>query len=327
MKARAQRADEVEHGDSARDADWPTVRLDEVTETSRWHAISRVPTTTAERFLGPRLKTLPVTGCGSARPKSISPRPRRKKPTPRSFLLERSWLPCMAPSGRPLLRRSARFPAIKPSSAASAALTCTQSICTTGSASHAVICSVAVEVGTQANLNAGIVNSLEIPLPPLPEQEQIATRLTEQLAAGERARAAALARLAAAEALPAAYLREVFEGSEASEWEKLPLLEIAVVEGGFAFKSNWFTSTGVRILRNANVHQGFIAWDDVVFVEESRAREYALLGLRIGDIVLSLDRPVVAGGLKAARLREADIPALLESARGSVQSEDRQDRC
>lgn len=64
--------------------------------------------------------------------------------------------------------------------------------------------------GTQANLNAGIFNALEIPLPPLAEQERIAGRLTEQLGAVERARAAAAQRLAAAEALPAALLREVF---------------------------------------------------------------------------------------------------------------------
>ncbi|MFO0493276.1 MAG: restriction endonuclease subunit S, partial [bacterium] len=52
--------------------------------------------------------------------------------------------------------------------------------------------------------------TLSIPLPPLAEQERIAGRLTEQLAAVERARGAAQSRLAAAESLPAAYLREVF---------------------------------------------------------------------------------------------------------------------
>lgn len=71
----------------------------------------------------------------------------------------------------------------------------------------------------QSAVKAGKLLALEIPLPPLAEQERIAARLTEQLAAVESARAAAQARLAAAEALPAAYLREVFEGPEASEWD------------------------------------------------------------------------------------------------------------
>ncbi len=60
------------------------------------------------------------------------------------------------------------------------------------------------------NLRFSELGELEIPLPPLAEQERIAGRLTEQLGAAERARAAAAQRLAAAEALPAALLREVF---------------------------------------------------------------------------------------------------------------------
>ena len=51
---------------------------------------------------------------------------------------------------------------------------------------------------------------LEIPLPPLSEQRRIAGVLREQMAAVERARAAARARLEAVKALPAAFLRQVF---------------------------------------------------------------------------------------------------------------------
>jgi type I restriction enzyme S subunit len=63
------------------------------------------------------------------------------------------------------------------------------------------------------------VEAFAVCIPPLAEQERIAQRLTEQLTVVERARDAAAARLAAAEALPAAYLREVFEREGASEWE------------------------------------------------------------------------------------------------------------
>jgi type I restriction enzyme S subunit len=60
-------------------------------------------------------------------------------------------------------------------------------------------------------------------IPPLAEQERIAGRLTEQLGVVERARTAAAQRLAAAEALPAALLREVFEGPQASGWDTVRL--------------------------------------------------------------------------------------------------------
>ncbi|MDP2895065.1 MAG: restriction endonuclease subunit S [bacterium] len=50
----------------------------------------------------------------------------------------------------------------------------------------------------------------ELPLPPLPEQRRIAGVLKEQMAAVEKARAAAQARIEAVKALPAAFLRQAF---------------------------------------------------------------------------------------------------------------------
>jgi type I restriction enzyme S subunit len=53
---------------------------------------------------------------------------------------------------------------------------------------------------------------LEVPLPPLPEQRRIAGILKEQMAAVEKARAAAEAQLSEINALPAALLRQAFSG-------------------------------------------------------------------------------------------------------------------
>ncbi|MBM3946942.1 MAG: hypothetical protein FJ315_06035 [SAR202 cluster bacterium] len=61
---------------------------------------------------------------------------------------------------------------------------------------------------------------LTIPLPPLAEQRRIVAVLNEQMAAVERARAAAQARSEAAKALPAAYLRAVFNSTEAQHWPR-----------------------------------------------------------------------------------------------------------
>lgn len=65
------------------------------------------------------------------------------------------------------------------------------------------------------------VRSQLIPLPPLNEQRRIAAILSDQLAAVERARRAAQAQLAAASALPAAYLREVFDDSQQGQVKRL----------------------------------------------------------------------------------------------------------
>ncbi|MFQ5898168.1 MAG: restriction endonuclease subunit S [Candidatus Methylomirabilia bacterium] len=71
-----------------------------------------------------------------------------------------------------------------------------------------------------------------IPLPPLDEQKRIAAILNEQMAAVERARAAAEARLEAARALPAAYLRAVFSSPEAQHWPTTRLGDLCDFQGG-----------------------------------------------------------------------------------------------
>jgi type I restriction enzyme S subunit len=84
----------------------------------------------------------------------------------------------------------------------------------------------------QAAVQRDKLLSLEILLPSLPEQKRIATILTEQLADVERARAAAKAQLEAAKALPAAYLRVVFDSPEARKWPRKRLEEVAILERG-----------------------------------------------------------------------------------------------
>lgn len=69
--------------------------------------------------------------------------------------------------------------------------------------------------GTQANLNAAIVNDLRIPLPPLTEQKRIAGQLRDQIAAVDKVRAASSARLKAIQDLQLACYREAFGESPA----------------------------------------------------------------------------------------------------------------
>ncbi len=85
---------------------------------------------------------------------------------------------------------------------------------------------------TFAEVSKSQLEQFAIPLPPLPEQQRIAAILREQLAAVERARAAAEAQLSAARELPAAYLREVFDGDRTQSWPKKLIGEIADVSGG-----------------------------------------------------------------------------------------------
>lgn len=71
--------------------------------------------------------------------------------------------------------------------------------------------------------------SLEIPLPPLPEQKRIAAILNEQMAAVERARKAAAARITAVNSLADAYLNRIFSRDKIALWPKRPLGEVASI--------------------------------------------------------------------------------------------------
>jgi len=87
---------------------------------------------------------------------------------------------------------------------------------------------------TVPGLGRSEIESLEIPFPPLAQQKRIAVILAEQLAAVERARAAAEAQLEAAKALPAAYLRQSLAGSR-----NLMALSDCLIEVSRGIGSTW----------------------------------------------------------------------------------------
>lgn len=100
------------------------------------------------------------------------------------------------------------------------------------------------------------VENYEVPLPTIPEQKRIARILNEQMQEVEKARKATEAQLAAARALPAAYLRGVFESPEAKQWPRKRLGDVCDVVSkgttpttlGYAY-----TATGVPFLRAEDV--------------------------------------------------------------------------
>ncbi|MEI6205176.1 MAG: restriction endonuclease subunit S [Desulfuromonadales bacterium] len=87
-------------------------------------------------------------------------------------------------------------------------------------------------------INRDDLLNLPIPLPPLPEQKRIAAILTEKMAAVEKARVAAEARLKAVKELPAAYLLEVFESDDAQKWPRRTLDDVLIrIEAGKSFQT------------------------------------------------------------------------------------------
>jgi type I restriction enzyme S subunit len=94
-------------------------------------------------------------------------------------------------------------------------------------------------------------------------------------------------------------------------WEWQRVSDIVEMLNGYAFKSEWFKQSGVRLLRNLNVSHGYVDWSQPAAIDANAATEYQQFALQAGDIVLSLDRPIISTGLKYAVIRESDLPCLL----------------
>ena len=82
---------------------------------------------------------------------------------------------------------------------------------------------------------------------------------------------------------------------------------------GFAFESSRFTDDprDVHLVKGENVQQGFIEWGASRFWPAADADNFKKFELRVGDVVLAMDRPWVTAGLKWAYIRKHDRKSLL----------------
>jgi type I restriction enzyme S subunit len=112
---------------------------------------------------------------------------------------------------------------------------------------------------------------LEIPLPPLPEQQSIVTILDEAFAAINKAKVNAEQNLKNAKELFESYLQGVFE-NKGDNWEEKTLGEIADVEYGYTDKS---TEEGdYRYIRITDIDKnGELILDDKKYIKHSKEAE------------------------------------------------------
>ena len=90
------------------------------------------------------------------------------------------------------------------------------------------------------------------------------------------------------------------------------LAEAVDLQVGFAFSSRDFTSepSRYRLLRNDNLGHGVTRWSGGTWLNDAVEvdRRYHL---NEGDLVVAMDRPWIASGVKYAEVRAHDLPALL----------------
>jgi len=186
---------------------------------------------------------------------------------------------------------------------------------------------------TVLNLNTDLLDSLELPVPPLSEQRKIATvlytvdqaikktsELIEQLGRVKQGVRQNILTSgitedgkvrASPESEPEKYI-DARQWTVPNSWELKELSDICSIQVGYTFKSDWYQEEGnVRVLRGANVGYGKPDWSETYYLEPERVSEYEEYLLDEGDLVIGMDRPYTNSGFKISRLSETDVPSLL----------------
>jgi type I restriction enzyme S subunit len=146
-------------------------------------------------------------------------------------------------------------------------------------------------------LNRAQLLAWEMPLPAsIAIQKRIADNLTKQLALAESATRTAQERLAAAEALKDAILRQVFDAPETRSWPRLPVAalgdpsSIDVVQTGpfgAQLPSSEFRPEGIPVLNIGNVKDGRLTLERLDHVSPEKAAALARYRLRAGDMLFT----------------------------------------
>ena len=145
------------------------------------------------------------------------------------------------------------------------------------------------------------LHSLQIPLPPLPEQKRIADLLNQQMAYVEKARKAAEEMLEAAQALPGAFLRQAFpynlsrdqvgtSNTDNRYFPMVPLGEVAELIRGITFRKSdqleQATEYSLPIATTKAAQESGIIEDALYHIPRSLLKDERKL-LRPGDILIS----------------------------------------
>jgi type I restriction enzyme S subunit len=179
-------------------------------------------------------------------------------------------------------------------------------------------------------LTVGNLNSFEIPLPPTEDRSAIVAFLDRETAKIDalveqqqrliellkEKRQAVISRAVTKGLNPNAPMKDSgieWLGEVPEHWTVAPLKRFISVLSGYAFPSDGFSSDpqDTRLLRGVNIGVGSIRWEEVVYWtrrEDDRLEDWEL---RAGDVVLGMDRPWIADGLRLARMSDEDVPCLL----------------
>lgn len=97
-------------------------------------------------------------------------------------------------------------------------------------------------------------------------------------------------------------------GEVPAHWNVKKLKHFGRVIGGFAFKSTDFTSDGHPVLKISNIGHLCFEWGDQSYLPDEFRESHSEFIAPKGALVFAMTRPVIAGGIKVARLEDDSLP-------------------
>ena len=135
------------------------------------------------------------------------------------------------------------------------------------------------------SINKKQIEALPLLVPPKEVQKRIVAVLDEAFRALDRARANTEANMADVESLRGPAATDLLkQGCPPAHWTAHTLDDIAILRGGYAFKSSQYTKDGAFVLRTVNIdNDGSIKRGNDKFIGQETVDEYQRFELQPGD--------------------------------------------
>ena len=146
------------------------------------------------------------------------------------------------------------------------------------------------------SINKTQIENIEIPLPPLPEQQRIVTILDQAFATIDQAKTNAEQNLKNTKELFESELQRVFS-EKGNDWEEKPLKELTTKIGSGATPRGGqesYKTKGTSLVRSMNVHDWEFQDKNLAFIDEKQAKELDGVTLQEEDVLLNITGASVA---------------------------------
>lgn len=191
---------------------------------------------------------------------------------------------------------------------------------------------------TFLELSADELGAFEIPFPTFTEQTAIAAFLDREtgkidgLVAEQRRlmellkekRQAVISHAVTCGLNPAAPMKDSgidWLGQVPAHWRVGKAGFYLTILSGYAFPSSGFSEddSNPKLLRGINVGVGRLKWEETVFWPRVPNDGLDTYEMKEGDLVIGMDRPLIADGIRVAKVQKADLPCLLLQRVASIQ--------